>query len=135
MPDETLARVRVAAGVALLDVRWPGWRGLVDSRLDMAQGWHDPHADDCGCVVSQYDAVQRDRCDGDFYYGVRLLRAGLMGLPWTHADRDGNLSAWAIDHGFVCETDEGTAESDAEYALLTRLWREELDREGVMVGG
>src|SRR5215207_10299313 len=123
MADEIRTRQRVAAGVALLDQQWPQWRELVDRRLDMADGGHDPSDGRCGCVVSQYHAWGTGSDEGDFYYGIRWLHNAVNGFPSV------GVVEWAVDHGFVAEAEEYTAAGDEEYALLTRLWWEELAKE------
>lgn len=132
MSDEQLARARVAAGVAVLDGWDPDWRRLLDpDRLNMAAGWYDPTtASRCGCVAAQWAYVQRGIPDNEglFHHGVQLLADERW--DWDEPEK----YRWAVDHGLMAEAHLGDVDVDVdddpavveEYALLTRLWREEL---------
>jgi hypothetical protein len=142
MTDETLARQRVAAGVAVLDQADPNWRRLLNpDLLDMASGRFLPHHPDhdtvvwpasCGCVAAQWCYVQMGQPDaaGNFQDGVMLLAdLPVPGTPRT----DRGIQQWAVDHGLLAERqlngfDWSDPDLEAEYELLTRLWREEIRR-------
>jgi hypothetical protein len=98
----------IAAGMAVLDQRAPGWLDRIDlERLDMAYGVHEPSPGSCGCVLAQVDAQTRQ--GGVGHYADARMR--LIGDDDVTTEFD-----WAIDHGF-------TSDGDVDFEELTEAWR------------
>ena len=97
----------IAAGMAVLDQRAPGWLDRVDlDRLDMASGIHEPAPGLCGCVLAQVDALTKQG-------GVGRYLDARMRLV---ADDDVNGFEWAVAHGF-------NSDGDVDFEALTEAWR------------
>lgn len=82
------AQARVAAGIALLDARRPGWEQQIDlGRLNIGS----PKL----CVLGQLYGLYSDGVCR--VYGHRLQRWSRP-YAWAKAAFE-----WAIEHGFVCD--------------------------------
>jgi hypothetical protein len=103
---------RVARGIALMDEKWPEWATEIDlERLDIENS--------SACMTAQY-AERR----GEFR--AHLVGQRLLGLD----DRAYEL------HGFNADgesTGGGRMFDAAGYAVLNRLWREEILRRRAQV--
>jgi hypothetical protein len=99
----------IAAGMAVLDQRAPGWLDRIDlERLDMAFGVHEPSPGSCGCVLAQVDAQTKQSGVGH-YIDARIRLIG--------DDADANGFEWAVDHGF-------NSDGDVDFEELTEAWRQ-----------
>lgn len=99
---------RVAKGVALLDVKEPGWADLIDlERLDVENGYH--------CVTAQLSGMQS---------GEDSWLDGMEALGLTSGDR-----GTYVAHGFNADSlEQGEQENPdydlpAAYATLNALWK------------
>ncbi|WP_420454258.1 hypothetical protein [Rubrivirga sp.] len=100
------ARSRAARGADLLDDRDPGWAARVDpGTLSLADGQ--------ACVLGQLW--------GDYRHGLGRARViDLSSAPTRFVS--------PVDLGFQAVGDLGDAAEALDYALLTRAWRDEVER-------
>ncbi len=100
------ARARAVRGADLLDDRDPGWAARVDpDALSLADGQ--------ACVLGQLW--------GEYRHGLGRARViDLSSAPGRFVS--------PIDLGFQAVGDLGEAAQALDYALLTRAWRDEVER-------
>jgi hypothetical protein len=101
-----VSREKVAAGIALLDAKFPDWRDRIDpAKLDM--GAYHRRDDGCGCLMVQLSG-------GNYWAGLALLGIGT-----------GSLYGFDLPCGNYTKD-----EQKAGYAVLTDYWRGELEEVG-----